>query len=103
MWEGYRTPWSLNSGGAKDGLYVRTTTAPPGSASKARHSRGPARTHRRGRFGADSNVVFALIEAKKGGLYRSDDGGEHWSLITMTTASASAPGISPMSGPIRKM
>ena len=32
--------------------------------------------------GADSNVVYALIEAKKGGLYRSDDGGEHWSLIT---------------------
>ena len=31
--------------------------------------------------GADSNVVYALIEAKKGGLYRSDDGGENWSLI----------------------
>ena len=32
--------------------------------------------------GADSNVVYALIEAKKGGLYRSDDGGVNWSLVT---------------------
>jgi len=31
--------------------------------------------------GADSNVVYALIEAKKGGLYRSDDGGTNWTLI----------------------
>src|ERR1700739_2272334 len=31
--------------------------------------------------GADSNVVYALIEAKESGLYRSDDGGEHWSLV----------------------
>jgi len=31
--------------------------------------------------GADSNVVYALIEAKKGGLFRSDDGGTNWALI----------------------
>src|SRR5947207_15383920 len=31
--------------------------------------------------GADSNVVYAVIEAKKGGLYRSDDGGTNWTLI----------------------
>jgi len=31
--------------------------------------------------GADSNVVYAMIEAKKGGLYRSDDGGTNWTLI----------------------
>src|SRR5436305_12942978 len=28
--------------------------------------------------GADSNRVFALIESKEGGLYRSDDSGENW-------------------------
>src|SRR6185437_2884901 len=27
---------------------------------------------------ADSNRVYALIEAKDGGLFRSDDAGEHW-------------------------
>src|SRR5439155_16612171 len=28
--------------------------------------------------GADSNRVYALMESKEGGLYRSDDGGESW-------------------------
>jgi photosystem II stability/assembly factor-like uncharacterized protein len=28
--------------------------------------------------GADSNKVYAMIESKEGGLYRSDDGGENW-------------------------
>ncbi|HAK06362.1 MAG TPA: glycosyl hydrolase, partial [Spartobacteria bacterium] len=31
--------------------------------------------------GADSNRVYAIIEAKEGGLYRSDDAGQHWSRI----------------------
>src|SRR5437879_11471080 len=28
-----------------------------------------------------SDLVYTLIEAKKGGLYRSDDGGTNWALI----------------------
>src|SRR5262249_2001197 len=32
--------------------------------------------------GADSNIVYALIEAKKGGLYRSNDGGTNWTLVS---------------------
>ena len=31
--------------------------------------------------GSDSNIVYALVEAKKGGLYRSEDGGAKWSLV----------------------
>ena len=31
--------------------------------------------------GADGERVYALIEADKGGLYRSDDGGENWQFI----------------------
>jgi len=31
--------------------------------------------------GADSNRVFALIEAKEGGLFRSEDGGEKWTKV----------------------
>src|SRR6266850_2265275 len=83
MWEGYRTPWSLNSGGAKDGLFRSNDD---GSTWKRVEGNGIPEGPL-GRIGvtvsgADSNVVYALMEAKKGGLYRSDDGGEHWSLIT---------------------
>ena len=28
------------------------------------------------------NIVYALVEAKENGLYKSTDGGEHWSLVT---------------------
>ena len=81
MWEGYRTPWTLNSGGQKDGLYRSNDD---GSTWKRVEGvgmpKGPL-----GKIGvtvsADPNVVYALIEAKKGGLYRSDDGGTNWSLV----------------------
>jgi photosystem II stability/assembly factor-like uncharacterized protein len=82
MWEGWRTPWTLNSGGAKDGLY---RSGDDGSTWKRVEGNGMPEGPL-GRIGiavsgADSNVVYALIEAKAGGLYRSDDGGEHWSLV----------------------
>ena len=31
--------------------------------------------------GADSKRLYALVEAKDGGLFRSDDGGATWALI----------------------
>ena len=82
MWEGYRTPWSLNSGGDKSGLY---RSGDDGTTWKRVEGNGMPEGPL-GRIGVavpggDSNVVYALIEAKKGGLFRSDDGGEHWSLI----------------------
>jgi photosystem II stability/assembly factor-like uncharacterized protein len=82
MWEGYRTPWTLNSGGEKDGLY---RSSDDGSTWKRVEGNGipdgPL-----GRIGVtvgggDSNIVYALIEAKKGGLYRSEDGGVNWKLV----------------------
>ena len=82
MWEGYRTPWSLNSGGEKSGLY---RSADDGSTWKLVKGNGMPEGPL-GRIGVsvaggDSNVVYALIEANKGGLFRSGDGGEHWELI----------------------
>ncbi|HET9838554.1 MAG TPA: glycosyl hydrolase, partial [Candidatus Angelobacter sp.] len=79
LWEVYRTPWSLNSGGPGSGLYKSTD----GGATWT-HLEGhglPAGIL--GRIGvsvsgADSNKVYAMVEAKEGGLYRSDDGGENW-------------------------
>jgi photosystem II stability/assembly factor-like uncharacterized protein len=82
MWEGYRTPWSLNSGGEKDGLYRSNDDGTIWKRIEGNGMpEGPLGRMGVAVSGADSNVVYALIEAKNGGLYRSDDGGTNWSLI----------------------
>jgi photosystem II stability/assembly factor-like uncharacterized protein len=82
MWEGYRTPWTLNSGGAKDGLFRSNDDGTTWKRVEGHGMpEGPLGRIGVSVSGEDSNVVYALIEAKKGGLYRSDDGGENWALI----------------------
>jgi photosystem II stability/assembly factor-like uncharacterized protein len=82
LWEVYRTPWSLSSGGPGSGLYKSTDG---GTTWRRLEDRGlPAGTI--GRIGvavagADSNRVYAIVESKEGGLYRSDDGGENWTRV----------------------
>jgi photosystem II stability/assembly factor-like uncharacterized protein len=82
LYEVQRTPWSLSSGGAGSGLYKSVDA---GSTWKRLEGKGlPSGIL--GRIavsvsGADSNRVYALIEAKDAGLYRSDDGGDTWSKI----------------------
>ncbi len=79
LWEVYRNPWSLNSGGPGSGLYKSTD-----GGTTWTHIEGhglPAGIM--GRIGvsvsgADSNKVYAMVESKEGGLYRSDDGGDNW-------------------------
>lgn len=79
LWEVYRTPWSLNSGGSGSGLYKSTDG---GSTWRQLEGHGlPSGIM--GRIGvsvsgADSARVYAMIESKEGGLYRSDDAGENW-------------------------
>jgi photosystem II stability/assembly factor-like uncharacterized protein len=67
MWEGYRTPWTLKSGGEKSGLY---RSADDGTTWKRVEGNGmpegPLGRIGVGVSGADSNVVYALIEAKQG-------------------------------------
>ena len=81
LWEAHRTPWSLSSGGAGSGLY-RSNDGGTTWKMLTEHGlpKGPY-----GRIGvavsANSDRVYALIEAREGGLYRSDDGGESWELI----------------------
>lgn len=83
LWEAFRTPYSMSSGGPGSGLYKSTDG---GSTWKRLEGNGlPAGIY--GRIGvsvsgADQNRVWALIEAKDGGLYRSDDGGATWRLTS---------------------
>ncbi len=82
-WKILRTPYSLESGGEGSGIWKSTDG---GSTWKeiTRNSGLP-----KGTIGisgvavspVDSNRVWALIEAKDGGLYRSDNAGESWRRI----------------------
>lgn len=82
LWEAQRTPWSLTSGGPGSGLY---RSGDDGATWKKLEGHGlPSGIL--GRIGvsvsgADSNRVYAIIEAEKGGIYRSEDAGESWKLI----------------------
>ncbi|MGK7313070.1 MAG: WD40/YVTN/BNR-like repeat-containing protein, partial [Candidatus Longimicrobiales bacterium M2_2A_002] len=80
MWDVWRKPWGLKSGGPGSGLY-RTTDGgatweslkdapglPDGVWGKVGVSVSPV----------DPQRVFAIIEAEQGGVFRSDDGGDTW-------------------------
>jgi len=81
IWETRRRPWALTSGGPNSGLHV---SRDGGDTWKSLSGDGlPAKPW--GRVGvavapSDSRRVYAVIEAEKGGLFVSDDGGEKWSL-----------------------
>jgi len=88
MWQHRRTPWSFKSGGAGSGLYI--TVDGGKNWKKLRKEDGlPAGDY--GRIGlafAQSmpSRVYALVEATKNGLYKSDDGGFKWELVTTDPA-----------------
>jgi photosystem II stability/assembly factor-like uncharacterized protein len=81
MWEAYRKPWIFSSGGKGSGLYQSTD----GGTTWENISQRPGLP--KGILGkisisvsqANSNRVYAFIEAKNGGVFRSDDGGLTWS------------------------
>src|SRR5713101_5374590 len=82
LWEVYRTPWSLSSGGPGSGLYKSTDGGSTWTKLEG-HGLPSGIVGRIGVSvsGADSSRVYAMVESKEGGLYRSDDGGENWTRI----------------------
>jgi len=80
MWDFRRTPWDFTSGGKGSGLYV---THDGGDNWKKLSDQDGLPKGDLGRIGlaisaANSNVVYALIEATENALYKSFDGGVSW-------------------------
>jgi photosystem II stability/assembly factor-like uncharacterized protein len=83
IWDVYRTPWSLSSGGPLSGFFKSTDggdhwteiTRAPGLPTGIIGKIGVSVS------GADSKRVYAMIEADDGGLFVSDDGGATWKKI----------------------
>ena len=96
LWQARRRPWTMTSGGPGSGLYVSrdagdtwTQLVAPPPADSPDATKEPAAGTKRskglpegiwGKIGvavapSDSQRVYALIEADKGGLFRSNDGG----------------------------
>ena len=83
LWQARRRPWEMTSGGPGSSLWVSRDGGdkweqltggglPEGIWGKVGVAVAPS----------DGRRVYALIEAEKGGLFRSDDGGESWTLAT---------------------
>ena len=86
MWEFRRLPWTFSSGGTDDGLY-KSTDGGKTFVKLTGHGLPEGMTGRIGLAIAQSNPkrVYAIIEAKGGILWRSDDGGANWTMISNDT------------------
>jgi photosystem II stability/assembly factor-like uncharacterized protein len=85
MWRVIRTPYSLESGGEGSGLYKSVDGGETWTNVSAK--KGLPKGSIWGIVGvafAPSNTqrIYSIIENNKGGLYRSDDGGESWQLMS---------------------
>lgn len=82
LWEAFRTPYSMSSGGPGSGVFKSTDGGD--HWTELTHNPGmPAGVI--GKIGisvsSDSTRVYALVEAKEGGLFRSGDAGATWTLV----------------------
>lgn len=87
MWEHRRWAWFMKSGGSGSGIFV--TYDGGATWKKLNNKDNNIPDGDLGRCGlaisrSSPNVIYALIEAKKNGLWRSDDGGKTWRNVNDT-------------------
>jgi len=83
LWDAWRTPHSMNSGGPTSGIYKSTD----GGETWTNVSRAPGLPSGiLGKIGvaisaANPKRYYAIVEAESGGIFRSDDAGASWELV----------------------
>jgi len=95
MWEHSRKPYTFHSGGSGSGLFI---TYDGGKNWEKKTEKDGLPEGDLGRIGlaisqSNPKVVYALIEAKKNALYRSDDGGFEWKMINDNSSGRGSGGI----------
>jgi photosystem II stability/assembly factor-like uncharacterized protein len=83
LWEVFRTPHSLSSGGPGSGLFKtidggqtwNEITKNPGLPTPIWGKVGVSVS------GADSSRIYAIVEAADGGVFLSDDAGASWKMV----------------------
>jgi len=83
FWEVYRKPWTLESGGTGSGIFKSTD----GGDTWTEITRNPGLP--KGMIGivgitvspANSDRLWAIVEAEDGGVFRSDNGGKNWTKV----------------------
>lgn len=83
MWEHRRQPWFFKSGGPGSGVHI---TWDGGKTWKKLSDKEGLPKGELGRSGlaisrSNPNIMYALIENEKNGLYRSENGGANWTFV----------------------
>lgn len=95
LWEHKRDPWFFNSGGEGSGLHI---THDGGNTWKKITEKQGFPKGNLGRIGVaiaknKPNIIYALVEAKKNALYKSEDGGFKWFKVNDKSSGRGSGGI----------